>query len=81
MTPEELIQAIAETREKALQELAQVDSLEALGRWRVAYLGRRSGLTKLLRQISALPPEARRQAGQLGNQARTLLEERLSQRE
>jgi len=80
-TPEDLPQAIAETRDKALRELSDVDSPEALERWRVTYLGRRSGLTRLLRQISALAPEARRQVGLLGNQARSLLEERLARRE
>jgi len=81
MTPEELSRAIAETRDNALRELASLASPEALERWRTTYLGRSSGITSLLRKVSSLPVEARPEVGRLGNQARSLLEERLSQRE
>jgi phenylalanyl-tRNA synthetase alpha chain len=81
MTPEELSQAIAETRDNALRELASLTSPEALERWRTTYLGRSSGITSLLRRVSSLPVEGRPEVGRLGNQARSLLEERLSQRE
>ena len=81
MTSEDLSRSIEETQDKALQELASLTSLEDLGRWRVAYLGRGSGITALLRQVSSLPVEARPAIGRLGNQARSFLEERLAQRE
>jgi phenylalanyl-tRNA synthetase alpha chain len=81
MLSEDLSRSIEETQNEALQELASIDSLEGLEQWRVTYLGRGSGITSLLRQVASLPVEARPEVGRLGNQARTLLEERRSQRE
>ncbi len=73
-------QAIEELTQTAIRELEALDSLEALERWRVAYLGRRGRLTLVLRGLSHLDLEPRRAAGALGNQAKRTLEDRLAQR-
>jgi phenylalanyl-tRNA synthetase alpha chain len=60
--------------------LAGFDNLEALEQWRVTYLGRRGGLTAILRGLSQLDLDQRRELGALGNRAKNTLEERLAQR-
>ena len=72
--------SIDQLTETATRELAGVNDLEALERWRVAYLGRRGSLTTVLRGLSQLDLEQRRELGALGNRAKTLLEERLAQK-
>ncbi len=79
MTPASA-QSIQELTERAISELAGLDTQEGLEQWRVAYLGRRGGLTTILRGLAQLDLEQRRQLGALGNQAKNTLEERLSQR-
>ncbi len=72
--------SIEDLTQAAVKELAIADSLEALEQWRVAYLGRRGGLTSILRGLSQLELEQRRQLGALGNQAKNDLEQRLARR-
>ena len=60
--------------------MAGFDNLEALEQWRVTYLGRRGGLTAILRGLSQLDLDQRRELGALGNRAKNTLEERLAQR-
>ena len=79
MTPASA-ESIQELTERAISELGGFDTLEALEQWRVTYLGRRGGLTTILRGLAQLDLEQRRQLGSLGNQAKNTLEERLSQR-
>ena len=73
-------QSIDELTNTALTELAEIDAPEALEQWRVAWLGRRGGLTAILRGLSQLALEQRRELGALGNQAKTTLEENLERR-
>jgi phenylalanyl-tRNA synthetase alpha chain len=72
--------SIEEITEAATRELGAIHDLEALERWRVAYLGRRGSLTTVLRGLPQLDLEQRRELGALGNRAKTLLEERLAQK-
>ncbi len=55
-------------------ELAAAGDQAALEAWRVAYLGRRGRLTQVLRRLSSLPLEERRQTGALGNRLKGELE-------
>ena len=73
-------QSIESLTQAALDELATVDNPESLEQWRVAYLGRRGSLTTILRGLSQLDLEQRRQLGALGNRAKNELEQRLDQR-
>ena len=73
-------QSIEDLTQTALTELAQLDSPEALEQWRVHYLGRRGGLTTILRGLSQLDLDQRREVGALGNRAKSTLEEGLERR-
>ena len=70
-------QSIEELARAAVDELQKINGLESLEEWRVAYLGRRGRLTVLLRGLSQLDLEQRREAGALANQAKRDLEQRL----
>ena len=73
-------QSIEELTQTALQELAGIDDPDSLEQWRVAYLGRRGGLTGILRGLAQLDLEQRREVGALGNRAKVTLGESLEQR-
>ena len=73
-------QIIEELAGSAVEELAALDNLEALDTWRVSYLGRRGRLTTVLRGLSALDLEQRREIGALANQAKQQLEEKFAER-
>ena len=72
--------SIEDLTRAAVAELTELEDLEALDRWRVAYLGRRGSLTTMLRGLSGLDIEQRRSVGALANQAKTNLEEQLEER-
>ena len=80
MEPEATPKFLEELQGEALRELDGLSTVESLESWRVSYLGRRGRLTAILRTIGGLPTEQRRTVGSIGNQARTLLEARLSGR-
>ncbi len=61
-------------KDSALGELGAVDQARDLESWRVRYLGKKSRLTELLRGLSALPIEERREAGALSNALKLELE-------
>ena len=69
-------QSIEELTQRAIAELAGFETTEQLDQWRVAYLGRRGELTAILRGLSQLDLEDRRQIGALGNQAKSTLEDK-----
>ena len=73
-------QSIEELTHQATEELARITDLESLDQWRISYLGRRGSLTNILRGLSQLDLEQRRQLGALGNQAKNLLVERLAEK-
>jgi phenylalanyl-tRNA synthetase alpha chain len=73
-------QSINELTERATQELNNINDLESLDQWRITYLGRRGTLTSVLRGLSELDLEQRRELGALGNQAKNLLDELLAQK-
>jgi phenylalanyl-tRNA synthetase alpha chain len=65
---------------EALTDLGATSSQDELDRWRTAYLGRKGRLTQVLRGLSALAPEDRRQVGAAANRAKGALEEGLAKR-
>jgi phenylalanyl-tRNA synthetase alpha chain len=69
-----MINQIEELKQKALQELKGIDNLKDLEIWRVRYLGKKSDLTGILRNLSTLPVEDRKVAGAAANQVKNLLE-------
>ena len=72
---------VEEVKAKALERLASIDALDQLESWRVAHLGRRGELTRLLRSVGSLSPEQRRAVGAVANQAKSALETELGSRE
>jgi phenylalanyl-tRNA synthetase alpha chain len=58
----------------ALEACRDDTDIEAL---RVRFLGRKGELTAVLRGLGALPPEQRREFGEMANQIKALLEERI----
>ncbi len=65
---------------QANDSLAAIADETSLEDWRVNYLGRRSRLTEILRGLSALPLEERKQVGAAANRLREALETALAER-
>ena len=81
MTEEASVGRVEEVKSKALEELGSIDSLGQLEEWRIAYMGRRGQLTQILRGVGSLSPDERRSIGAAANEAKTTLEDSLTQRE
>lgn len=62
---------------QALDELAKTTDLTTLDAIRVNYLGKKGIFTAQMKQLGALPPEERRDAGQVINQAKDAFQEKL----
>ncbi len=65
---------VAQMLSEAMAELSHAMDLQALDKLRVAYLGRKGQLTKLLKQLGTLSPEERPVAGQWVNDAKSKLQ-------
>ncbi len=65
---------------QAENELSAVQSLLELDNVRVKYLGKKGELTSVLRGMGALSPEERPVIGQLANEVRTFLEEKIEEK-
>jgi phenylalanyl-tRNA synthetase alpha chain len=65
---------IAELKQQALQELESIDNIKALESWRVRYLGKKSPLTQILRNLTTLSITERKAVGAAANQLKVLLE-------
>lgn len=72
---------ITELKESALKDLGTVGQTAELESWRVRYLGKKSWLSDLLRGLSGLPVEARREAGAWANALKQELEAALAEKE
>ena len=66
---------------QAIQELEESEDLQSLEQWRLSYLGRRGGLTNLLRGLGSLPTEERAMVGALANRTKQKLEGELARRQ
>ena len=62
---------------QALNELFTTTDLTALDTIRVHYLGKKGIFTAQMKELGALPPEERREAGQVINQAKDAFQEKL----
>ena len=77
LKPEEVEAA----RDAALAAIAAAADLEALKRVRIEHTGDRSPLALANREIGALPPQARKEAGQRVGQARGAVQQALAARQ
>jgi len=63
-----------ESLEKEISDfLKEIDSLEALDRFRVSFLGKKGKVTLLTKRLGALPREERPEAGKAINRLKTWL--------
>ena len=68
-------------REKALQELENLNAPKDLEEFRIRVMGKKGTLTEILRGMGGLPAEERPRVGQMVNELRQKLEEALAGRE
>ena len=66
-------------KSEALAKIDASDALEKLNEIRVAYLGKKGELTTVLKSMKDVAPEERPKVGQMVNEERALIEERLEE--
>ncbi|MGI6206356.1 MAG: phenylalanine--tRNA ligase subunit alpha [Anaerovoracaceae bacterium] len=66
--------------EEAKSSIEKSDSIEKNEELRVKYLGKKGELTKILRSMGSLSPDDRKKVGQFANEARSTIEEHLSEK-
>ena len=66
-------------KSEALAKIDASDALEKLNEIRVAYLGKKGELTSVLKSMKDVAPEERPKVGQMVNEVRALIEERLEE--
>ncbi len=66
-------------KSEALRKIEASDALEKLNDIRVAYLGKKGELTSVLKSMKDVAPEDRPKVGQMVNEVRELIEERLEE--
>ena len=66
-------------RADALSEISSAEALDSLNDLRVKLLGKKGELTALLKSMKDVPPEERPAFGQLVNDARASIEEKLEE--
>ena len=66
-------------KSEALAKIDASDALEKLNEIRVAYLGKKGELTTVLKSMKDVSPEERPKVGQMVNEVRALIEERLEE--
>ena len=75
-----MIATIDELKARALQEISEASTAEALEELRVRYLGRKAELPLMLRGVAELPPAERADVGRAANEARQALQELIDAR-
>ncbi len=70
---------LEEIKEKALKELEACADSAAIEALKVRFLGKKGELTALLRSMGSVAPEERPKVGQMINDARTQIEERIEE--
>lgn len=73
-------QLISKIKEDALALLENVASSEELENLRVKFLGKKGELTSVLKGLGGVSPEERPVIGQLANEVRALIEEKISEK-
>jgi len=75
-----MLERLKDLRARALEELSKVGNARELELWRVRYLGKKSDLTQVLRSLTALALEERRQVGAEANEVKKVLESGLEEK-
>jgi phenylalanyl-tRNA synthetase alpha chain len=66
--------------EEALEKIKASEELDKLNEIRIAFLGKKGELTEILKSMKEVAPEDRPAIGQLVNEARNILEEKLDEK-
>ena len=64
-------------KKEALDKIDASDALDKLNDIRIAYLGKKGELTQVLKSMKDVAPEDRPKVGQMVNDVRTIIEEKL----
>jgi phenylalanyl-tRNA synthetase alpha chain len=75
-----MAEKIEEIKSEALKQLEGIDNARDLESWRVHYLGKKSPLNQILRNLATLPIEERKAVGAAANQTKALLEDSAGQK-
>ena len=70
---------LEQIKAEALRQIEASDALERLNDIRVAYLGKKGQLTSVLKSMKDVAPEDRPKVGQMVNDARAMIEEKLEE--
>ncbi len=73
MTATELLTQVQQLREEAERMLQEAETVDAVEEVRRYFLGRKGALNAILRSLSQLPPEVRKQVGAEANAVREWL--------
>ena len=76
-----MVLSLNEIKSRAIEELEGVDNSKELEGWRISYSGRKGILTKVLRGLSSVPLDERREVGAAANELKAFLEQRFSQKQ
>lgn len=76
----DVLQRLESLRDKAEREIAQASSLKTTEELRVRFLGRKSEMTAILKNLGSLPPEQRPAVGKRSNQVKQAIERMLERR-
>ena len=66
-------------REEAVSKILESENLDKLNEIRVAYLGKKGQLTEVLKGMKEVAPEDRPKVGQMVNETRTAIEEKMEE--
>lgn len=69
-----VLSTIEEIAAKARDELSRVGDEKALEQWRIAFMGRKSGLQSVLKSLGEIDADERREAGRAANELKNELE-------
>ena len=69
------VKKVQNLKNQAISSILEADSEKELEELRIIYLGRKGRLTQVLKQLSSLPPEERKEAGKIANDAKKAVRE------
>ena len=76
-----LLEELTTLRQAGLDELTKISDSAGLEEWRVKYIGRKGQLTTLMRRLSEVPTNERREAGEFSNAVKQALTEAFNARQ
>src|SRR3989338_5659838 len=82
MTIDRLMKSrLQEIKNKAESEITSVKTEDEISDIRIKYLGRKGALTLLLKDLSTLPPDERKEIGKSSNELKNWIEDNLNQKQ